>query len=380
MKILKLSYWDLDAGWSIDSCEFFPDLNLLVGISGAGKTSILGAINHLKYIANDKPFKRVKWSVEFLILSDVLYCWSGETGIDTNTNKFEIVGENIIKTQNNNSEVIVKRERDRAIFTDSETTNLSPDQSIIQQKEDLLCLKESFKNIILNYVDLRGSHGRIFLASSLHKEAVDYEKLISEDPCTPLLDITTKLFLVCRYNEKVFDSIKEKFLNVFSQVEDIRIDSQDTPFPIPSLERYGNSTNLGYNVQIKEKNSEQWIYNISSGMVKSLLYLATIELSPRDNIIMIDEFENSLGVNCLDGLVETLLDTYGSKDLQLIITSHHPYIINNISPGHWKIITRKDGVITARNAEDYHIPKSRHKAFLELINVLKDFPEGPDEE
>lgn len=38
------------------------------------------------------------------------------------------------------------------------------------------------------------------------------------------------------------------------------------------------------------------------------------------------EFENGLGVNCIDVLAEILLSE--RKDLQFIITSHHPKIIN----------------------------------------------------
>ena len=51
MKLLRLSYQDLASGLSIDSCDFFSYLNLLVGISGAGKTSILKAISNLKRMA-----------------------------------------------------------------------------------------------------------------------------------------------------------------------------------------------------------------------------------------------------------------------------------------------------------------------------------------
>ncbi|WP_287659970.1 MULTISPECIES: hypothetical protein [unclassified Microcystis] len=68
MKLLRLSYQDLSSGLSIDSWDIFPDLNLLVGISGAGKTSILKAISNLKRIANGASVNRVKWDVEFLAL------------------------------------------------------------------------------------------------------------------------------------------------------------------------------------------------------------------------------------------------------------------------------------------------------------------------
>jgi hypothetical protein len=109
-------------------------------------------------------------------------------------------------------------------------------------------------------------------------------------------------------------------------------------------------------------------------MIKSLMFLATIELSPDGSVILIDEFENSLGVNCLDTLTEDLLVNY--RDLQFIITSHHPYIINNISAAYWKIVTRKGGVINVNNATDFHISKTRQKAFIDLINVLEEFPQG----
>ena len=65
-----------------------------------------------------------------------------------------------------------------------------------------------------------------------------------------------------------------------------------------------------------------------------------------------------------------------NHDKQYIITSHHPYIINNISPEYWKIVTRKGSIITVHDAKDFHISPTRQKAFIELINVLEDFPEG----
>ncbi|MDF5726138.1 MAG: ATP-binding protein, partial [Rhizonema sp. PD37] len=58
-----------------------------------------------------------------------------------------------------------------------------------------------------------------------------------------------------------------------------------------------------------------------------------------------------------------------------IITSHHPYIINNIKMEHWKIVTRKGGIVTAQDAKDFNLGKSRHQAFMQLIN-LSDYKEG----
>jgi hypothetical protein len=99
------------------------------------------------------------------------------------------------------------------------------------------------------------------------------------------------------------------------------------------------------------------------------MYISELYLAPENSIILIDEFENSLGVNCLDSVTELVLE---NKKLQFIITSHHPYIINNVSPAYWKIVTRKAGLITVRDSKYFHISESRQKAFIDLIDVLEN--------
>lgn len=77
------------------------------------------------------------------------------------------------------------------------------------------------------------------------------------------------------------------------------------------------------------------------------------------------EFENGLGVNCIDVLAEILLSE--RKDLQFIITSHHPKIINQISNKKWKIIERDIALVKNISAEEYGITHSQHDAYFNLI-------------
>jgi hypothetical protein len=35
-------------------------------------------------------------------------------------------------------------------------------------------------------------------------------------------------------------------------------------------------------------------------------------------------------------------------------------------------VTRKGSLLTVKNAKDFHIPASRQKAFIDLINVLEE--------
>ncbi len=387
MKLLRLSYQDLSSGVSIDSCKFFPDLNLLVGISGAGKTSILKAISNLKRIANGESINGVKWDVELLTNDHVRYHWLGEFEVrkarslikieedevnsNDGENKVSIIRETLLKDQ----EVLIARNQEVIEFKHSKTPKLASYLSCIElfnQEEDVFPVRQEFNKMVFNPLKFNIS------SSTLDKILRDYEYTSLSELQSSQLPISDKLLITYKKYPDTFEIIKRKFLDIFPQVEDLKIEFLE-PFKLGdllvSLTRIGLLEELP-RIQIKEKNSHVWILdpNISSGMIKSLMFLATIELSPDGSVILIDEFENSLGVNCLDTLTEDLLVNY--RDLQFIITSHHPYIINNISPAYWKIVTRKGGVIQVHNAADFHISKTRQKAFIDLINVLEEFPQG----
>jgi hypothetical protein len=61
--------------------------------------------------------------------------------------------------------------------------------------------------------------------------------------------------------------------------------------------------------------------------------------------------------------------------MQFILTSHHPYIINNIDLTDWKIVTRKGGIVRVKDAEQLHLGRSKHQAFIQLMN-LDEYREG----
>ena len=161
----------------------------------------------------------------------------------------------------------------------------------------------------------------------------------------------------------VFEAIKEDFIEVFNQVEDIRLITEEK-----------NNSKIDIILQIKEKGTN-WISmnQISLGMFKTLVHIAEMRLLTDGSVILIDEFENSLGINCIDVVTDIL--TQSDIDLQFIITSHHPYIINRISMDNWKIVTRKSSVVKIRDAKEFNLGKSKHKAFKQLIN-LEAFRDG----
>lgn len=178
--------------------------------------------------------------------------------------------------------------------------------------------------------------------------------------------LVDRLGLLSVNEREIFDRIKANFIEVFPQVENLTIIEQTS---------FGDKVSHVFWIELKEVGVDRLITqsNLSTGMLKTLAHITEIYLLAKDSILLIDEFENSLGVNCIDIVSELLNDR---KDIQFIITSHHPYIINKIPMQYWKIITRKGSVVTATDATDYEeLSGSRHKVFTQLIN-LPDYTEG----
>ncbi|WP_254568105.1 AAA family ATPase [Oscillatoria sp. HE19RPO] len=378
MKLQNLEYHNQDYEWKLNPVEFTTNPTLLVGISGAGKTQIIRSIFNLKKIVNGASLNGVKWNTTFSTENGTIYRWQGEfetqksfirSEQDLNL-EFQIINEKLYKNQ----EIIINRKGEDIIFKGTSTPKLSPNKSalhLLKLEEDIGPATEEINKIILadaylKYVQQQISTVSVSLLNKYKNSSLS-EIQKSELP------LPIKLSLVYQNSLDVFQLIKQRFIQIFSIIEDIKIEPlnlEDMAIPVFLAEFFKESTV----VHIKEKGVNNWITqsNISSGMLKTLMYISELYLSPKGSVILIDEFENSLGANCLESMTEIVKE---NKDLQFILTSHHPYIINNISTKHWKIVTRQGGVVQVKDPQELGISKSREKAFIDLINILEDYPE-----
>lgn len=381
MKIHQLEYHNHEYQWQLEKVNFLPNINLLVGVSGVGKTEILKAIRSLKKIANGASLNGVEWKIQFSTTNNVQYHWEGRFEVhetsrilenelnnyqeisDSPQENFRIISE---KLSINNS-IIIERDQEKIIFKGEKTPKLSPFQSVVyilNQEDDILPVKEELEKII--FVDFEKIDKIWKFPISIIKQ---YENSSLNQLKESDLPTQVKLFIVCKKFPDEFNKIKQIFQTIFPKVVDIKVElfKQDNLDKLP----IGLSDILrdAITINFREKKVNHWIENISSGMLKTLMYISALSLSKQGAVILIDEFENSLGVNCIDSVTDLILE---NQDLQFFITSHHPYIINNINPGYWKIVTRTGGIVTVKNAEDFHISSSRQKAFIDLINVLED--------
>lgn len=370
MQIKRLEYYDDEYKWKLAEIDFLPNLNLLVGVSGVGKTRTLRAIYSLKSIANGVSLNGVKWNVCFIADNNLEYTWSGEfetkeSNISINESSEDDEQVKLIREQlvcNNNT--LIERKESEIIFNGSKTPKLSPFESVVEllkQEDQIAPVKESLDKIILADSGNVDRAWRLPVSIFRKFEKASLSTLQESD-----LPVQIKLSILYRTLPEEFNKIKEAFISVFPNISDVKVEAiKDDDVPIALSKLLKEATT----VSIKEKGIKDWIENISSGMLKTLMYISELYLAPENCIILIDEFENSLGVNCLDSVTELVLD---NKKSQFIITSHHPYIINNVSPAYWKIVTRKAGLVTIRNPEEFHISRSRQKGFIDLINVLEE--------
>lgn len=373
MKILELVYKDEARKWKLQNASF-DDLTLLVGASGVGKTQILKSIIRLKSIANGRSISGIEWKVTFSIFDDHKYEWSGkfenkgdvdfssDDNEDLNRNKPSIINEKIIL----NNKTIIKRKKDSIIFNGNKTVKLPNQQSVIYllKEEDLI--KPAFdgfgKIVFSDQTDSK--------TVPYHLRLVDYNKLLKNKKSLKAIqesteDIITKMFLSYKNAPESFETIKQRYISIFPQVEDVKVEPLD----------HENEDELPFFwkeypfVQIKEIGVDKWIKheNISSGMFRSLIHISEIYLCSEGSVFLIDEFENSLGINCIHELTSDILSS--KRQIQFILTSHHPYIINNIGFKNWKLVTRTKGIVNTHSPEEFKIGDSKHDAFMQLIQL-----------
>jgi predicted ATPase len=369
MKLLSIKYNNIEQEWGFEEIHFF-DLTLLVGVSGVGKTQILRSIYALKNIANGGSENGVKWEVNFQTLKGNTYSWKGEFeniktkneiipdlfGDENEKIKPKIIYEKILL----NGEEIISRDSTNFNFSGKEMPKLISTESainILKEEDKIKDIFDSFKLIIYrDHTQKEGIRFSHLSVEKLKKKFKSFEQIKESD-----LDTFHKLALVHDVSKETFEEIKSRFIEVFPQVENLKIE------PIVDNE-YSSFIFEATVMQIKEIGVEKWIPHnrMSSGMLRTLIHIAEMYLWNEGTVILIDEFENSLGLNCIDVLTEDLI--YDNNNIQFIATSHHPYIINKIPYDYWKIVTRKGSQIKTFDAKDFDLGKSHHDRFMSLIN------------
>ncbi len=387
MQIKSLSFHDVKTDWRLEK-TCFDSMNLLVGISGVGKTRIINALNLIKKVATSKKceLNGIEWKICFIHQYQE-YVWELKSALVadsspgdslsilleekedakitfekiTNVTKQTVVIERSEKAfEWNGEEIVPKLRRTESVIT------------LLAGEEGVIPIHQAFESLINLEIDGYASAG--FLDKS---GIADLDKVTLRDENDELLDLkkfkekTTGLSMLLRayflqkFFQGQFEEIKNDYIEIFPFVEDVKVFHA----------RVMNNSILFFGV--KEHGSNNWIYQkeMSSGMFRALAHLVEISLAPEGTVILIDEFENSLGINCMPGLTDIVLRQ--APKLQYIITSHHPYTINKIPWQRWKLVHRRNRQVKVVGANT--IPQlqtsSKLDKFIQLIN-LPHYEEG----
>jgi len=377
MYINSIYYRDNLFNITVEKTEFNP-LNLLVGASGSGKTMIINSLSNLKEIALGKSgFPGAEWKLNFTTTGGQNVVWSGT--IEKATMPAKILND--LKGNESNNILVEKIRVNNKLYANRVKDNLNSGTKNFKIEnntsaiaagflEKLNIFRDEFKKIIVSdnspLYDFKA--GKFAVDSNLATDGTQYK--LAE---IKKLNINTsgKLFLTYKNETETFNHIKERFIEIFPFVEDIKI----APYFIPDIPVESKKMQEHPVIQIKEKYGQEWVHEtyISSGMLRTLLKIAEIELADEGSVIIIDELENSLGVNSLEILVDEI--KYSEGDIQFIITSHHPYIIQNIESETWKLVKREKNKIVTLSAEKIGIGLSKHDQFFELLNT-EDYRKG----
>ena len=374
MKIQSFKFSNHKENWHIEEVKF-EDLNLLVGGSGVGKTRILKALNLICDIAKgrNRNLDDLEWSINFSHLGQN-YRWELKSSSIKNeeillnvneSEQTEIVYEKLVRYDDDDSELeILLRNDSDSKFNKKDLPKLKRTESAITllSEEDLIIpVGEAFNRFIFNFQipqelmfnNRNNDPNRIELSHEI--SISNFQEYFAGTP--PAI----KAFYLQKFFPDVFNEIKEYYIDIFSELKDVRVSSK----------RDSDGDFLLF-FEIQENGLEDWIpqQRISSGMFRTLIFLIEVISAPKESVILIDEFENSLGINCMAELTDFLLDK--SPDVQFILTSHHPYIINNIPWKTWQIVSKSGNKVRVKKASD--IPAldtaSSLDKFTQLINLL----------
>ncbi|MBF0178906.1 MAG: ATP-binding protein [Magnetococcales bacterium] len=365
-----------DNDWKLNKTSF-GHISLLVGISGAGKTKTTEIINKIYKAATSGAHHAAgcSWRIFFQIDRHEYY-WEGSVAkIEATTDP------NIIYQTKNYDRIVFKYEKIlldniTIIDRDYETGEFKYNNktlpqlkwtesalSLLEDEAALAPLMYSLKHIIVVNNEFNWSY-----LDDISQYNLDNIRTIDDLRESLNMPLLVKSFILKTKFEKIFKEVEMTFYDTFPFIEKIDIIkfAKDIFFP-------NKPASCAIIAKEKGMKKNEWFFGnlLSTGMLKTLKILLELALAPKGTLILIDEFENSLGINCLPQIADSV--NLRQRDLQFILTSHHPYVINNIDWRNWKLVTRRGNTVTIHNTSD--IPALNTASTIERFELLINAPQ-----
>lgn len=392
MSILRFAFHEEDPPWHLEPVEL-DGFCLLVGVSGAGKTRTISSLAAACTAArgHNSGLYACRWTIEVGTEQGRL-CWSASTAgapparsiatriqVEADDDGVEFHGERRppptfveeLVEDEDGRRLVHRAENEIRLMGSDRPIRMKDTESVVSllQDEDLIApLHQSLSKV---HRSSAAQWSYIpFDPSQMKKleESIDSVETLRDAP----LPMGHKAYVLQRRFPPAFAAVLEAYQEIFPQVQGIRIGPLSELGRISADDEHSTRYEL-LGIGIEESGVAGLVpwERISAGMRRTLRHLLELELSPRGTVLLVDEYENSMGVNCLEAVTERLLSP--TREIQLIITSHHPYVINNVPIDRWRVVTRRGS--TVRIVPATEIPaldtKSRQDAFIRLLNAVE---------
>lgn len=363
MKIKWIEFENLNTGLKIERIDFFEDVTLLVGLSGVGKSQILNAVSYSLALAIRKHIVLRPYSATLGIeINNDIYEWSYKIELNPSNDIIVDDSEEYIITRErlkkNNSLVFERNGADVNVIGYTSVPQPKKDESLLlQYSED-----KEFEPLITGLRKLYSIEMELEVRGGISSESFNNLKSRVKNTLKKNDDTDFKRFSHLPVMLKIYiakEYYPDLYIKIFNAVKELFIEVQD-------IDVVEDVTREMYLLCMTVYDKKLLQNDISNGMLKTIYYIVELFTMSNDSLVMIDEFENGLGVNCIDLLSELLFNE--RQDLQFIITSHHPKIINSIPMNRWKIIDRNMSKVINSGFDKYGIGNSQHDAYFNLIN------------
>ncbi|HWN66947.1 MAG TPA: hypothetical protein VNM90_04865 [Haliangium sp.] len=406
MYIERFEFRDGATGWHLAGAGLGA-FELLVGRSGAGKTRIVEALRRVQRFGVDASFApgAMAWTLRFQH-DGASYEWQGATEI-TAARDTRVVRERLAR----DGQVLAERTADaitvvgRAIPMPGRVSRagsllaaITDDSGVAQaghglrrvvfpEREPTLslrCAREtqtSIEQAIRAIASTRASiqeqlepaRARSWSAfleqAAITPSAARYIAPIQE--LVSRLDKLAWLYALQELSASERDDIEALFVRIFPDVAALR--AFWAPPGTPGAA--GGAGDELPELAIRAQGTEHWIpaAQMAASMRRSLGLILDLDFAPPSSVLIIDDLEADLGVDVLPVVIAHLRSRAASQGCQILATSRHPYIIDDVPVTTWKLVRRRGSEvdIEAVTSLPGHDTEPRHRAFRELLELAE---------
>jgi predicted ATPase len=329
----------------------FGQINLMVGLNGAGKTNLIRAITLIRNLAMGSPLEES--TKEMMVVPSELFFqqdMSTEISLSIDVAKegigysFELIIENDNNRQINILPLKIKSER----LLEYLETNENVKKIVYKRESGNLVKNEDGQNIPIEVASNQTVSG-IYK----HPSIVAFRELIRgvnfinadivnsskqsrfaryDDP-TNLTSLIVKLKHEDEKKFKMFEDTLKKLLPSLSNITDFS-----------AGESTGNDKGLFLVLFEQLKLAGKLSFkSLSDGDVRTLMIILSVVLLEENSTLILEEVENALHPHRVKLIIEYLKRVSYSNDLQLILTTHNPLIIDTIAPEEVIYVQRQNG-------------------------------------